>query len=109
MTNPNTIAQTLERARGLLSSLLDQHEVDQARVREPAPISASQLRNMMNHVANIKLRVADSGEDSANAAKRLRDFSKTIERYKPAALELVASLRSAADQLMVAHRPAAAA
>lgn len=109
MTNPNTIAQTLERARGLLSHLIDQHEVDQLRGREAAPIGASQLRNIMNHVANIKLRVADGAEDSANAVKRLRDFSKTIERYKPDAQELVASLRSAADQLLVAERPAAAA
>ena len=109
MTNPNTIAQTLERARGLLSNLADQQEADQLRVREPAPISASRLRNMMSHVENIKLRVADSTVDSSNAVKRLRDFSKTIERYKPAAQELVASLRSAADQLMAADRPAAAA
>ena len=98
MTTPNTIAQTLERARGLLSHLVDQNELDQYKAREPARLGATQLRNMLIHVSNIEARVA-TVEDPANAAKRLRDFSKIIERHKPSAEELVNSLRSAADQL----------
>ena len=102
MTTPNTIAQSLERARGLLSHLVDQNQVDQYKAREPAALGGTQLRNMLVHVANIEARVADTAEDPANAAKRLRDFSKVIERHKPTAQELVDSLRSAADQLALA-------
>ena len=108
MTTPNTIAQTLERARGLLSHLVDQNEVDQYRARGPTVLGGTQLRNMLIHVSNIEARVADTAEDPANAVKRLRDFAKIIERHKRTAQELVASLRSAADQLMVAaKRPGA--
>jgi hypothetical protein len=99
VTTPNTIAQTLERARGLLSHLVDQNQVDQYKARGPATLGGTQLRNMLVHVSNIEARVADTGGDPANAAKRLRDFSKIIERHKPSAGELVSSLRSAADQL----------
>ena len=102
MTNPNTIAQTLERARGLLSHLVDQNEVDEYRAREPARLGSTELRNILIHVSNIEARVADVAEDPANAIKRLRDFSKIIERHKPTAEELVNSLRLAADQLQIA-------
>ena len=109
MTILNTIAQTLERARGLLSHLVDQNEVDQYKTGEHPVIGATQLRNMLVHVSNIEARVADPAGDTANAVKRLRDFSKTIERCKPNAQELVASLRLAADQLLdVADRQSAA-
>ena len=108
MTTPNTIAQTLERARGLLSHLVDQNQVNQYKAREPAGLGGTQLRNMLVHVSNIGARVADTAEDPANAVKRLRDFSKIIERHEPTAQELVASLRSAADQLLIAaERPVA--
>jgi N-acyl-D-aspartate/D-glutamate deacylase len=100
VTNPDSIAQTLERARGLLSHLVDQSQVDQYKAGEPAALGSTQLRNMLIHVSNIEARVADAAEDPANAVKRLRDFSKVIERYRPTARELVVSLRSAADQLM---------
>jgi hypothetical protein len=101
VTTPNTIAQTLERARGLLSHLVDQTEVDQYKARESATLGGTRLRNMLVHVSNIEARVADVAEDPANAVKRLRDFSKIIERHKPTAEELVKSLRLAADQLQV--------
>jgi hypothetical protein len=102
VTTLNTIAQTLERARGLLSQLADQNVVEQYNPRGPATLSGTQLRNMLIHVSNIEERLAATAVDPANAVKRLRDFSKLIERHKPAAQELVVSLRSAADQLMVA-------
>jgi len=102
MPNPNTIVQTLERARGLLSLLVDQNQVAQYQARGPVTLGSTQLRNMLTHVTNIEARAADiSVEDPANAAKRLRDFSKIIERHKPSAGELVNSLREAADQLQV--------
>jgi hypothetical protein len=101
VTTPNTIAQPLERARGLLSHLVDQNEVDQYKAREPARLGSTQLRNMLIHVSNIGARAA-TVDDPANAAKRLRDFSRIIERHKPSAAELVNSLRAAADQLQVA-------
>jgi hypothetical protein len=100
VTTPNTIAQTLERARGLLSHLVDQNQVEQYQERGPAALGGTQLRNMLTHISNIEARVADPAVDSSNAAKRLRDFSKIIERHKPTAQELVTSLRSAADQLL---------
>lgn len=100
MTTPNTVVQTLERARGLLSHLVDQNEVDQYKARGTATLGSTQLRNMLILVSNIEARAAATVvEDPANAAKRLRDFSKIIERHKPSAGELVNSLRSAADQL----------
>jgi len=65
---------------------------------------------MMNHVENIRTRVVDGAEDPTNAVKRLRDFAKTVERLDPTALELVALLRSAADELLTTvGRPDAAA
>ena len=108
MTTPNTIAQTLERARGLLSHLVDQNQHDQYTARGPVVLGGTQLRNMLVHVSNIEARVADI-VDPANAVKRLRDFSKIIERHKPGEQELVESLRSAADQLQVVapHDPPA--
>jgi hypothetical protein len=101
VTTPDTIAQTLERARGLLSHLVDQDELDHYKSREPARLGGTQLRNMLAQVSNIEARVADVAEDPANAVKRLRDYSKIIERHKPTAEELVNSLRLAADQLQV--------
>ena len=101
MTTPNTIAQTLERARGLLAQLVDQNEVDQYKARGPAVLGGTQLKNMLIHVSNMEARVAATAEDPANAVKRLRDFSRIIERHEPTAQELVASLRSAADQLLI--------
>lgn len=99
MTNPSSIAQTLERARGLLSDLVDQ---------DKAP-GSTQLQNMLIHVSNIQARVVGAGEDPTNAVKRLRDFSLVIKRYKPDDQELAMLLRSAADQLMAGvQRPAAA-
>jgi len=103
MTTPNTIAQTLERARGLLSQLVDQDQFDEHEARGPAALGSTQLRNMLTHVSNIEARSANTTvEDPANAAKRLRDFSRIIERRNPSAEELVNSLRSAADQMLVA-------
>jgi len=102
VTNPTTIAQTLERSRGLLSHLVDQNEVDRYKARERARLGGTQLRNMLVHVSNIESRVVDVAHDSANAVKRLRDFSRIIERHEPTAEELVNSLRLAADQLQVA-------
>ena len=102
MTTSNTIAQTLERARGLLAHLVDQNEVDEYKTHAPVALGGTQLRNILTHVTNIEARVADTVEDPANAVKRLRDFSKLIERYRPTAQELVVTLRSAADQLQVA-------
>ena len=109
MTILNTIAETLERARELLSQLLDQNQVDKDKPSGPGVIGDTQLRNMLVHISNIASRLAAIAADPANAVKRLRDFSKIIERHKPSAQELVATLRSAADQLLVGvERPAAA-
>ena len=101
VTTPNTIAQTLERARGLLAQLVDQNQVDRYKARGPAVLGGTQLKNMLIHVSNMEARVAATAEDPANAVKRLRDFSRIIERHEPTAQELVASLRSAADQLLI--------
>jgi len=104
VTSQNTIAQTLERARGLLSYLVEHRE-------ECAPNGpgAKQLQNIGAHVANIEEWVACAGNDPSNAVKRLRDFSNTVERLKVpcdsapttrgACVELVESFRFAADQL----------
>jgi len=108
MTTTNTIAQTLERARGLLSQLVDQNQADQYQAGGPV-LTSTQLKNMLIHVSNIESRVAETAEDPGNAAKRLRDFSRIIERHRPTAQELVASLRSAADQLLVATERQSAA
>ncbi len=82
MSTPITIAQTLERARGLLSHLLDQDQVDQYKAREPARLGSTQLRNMLTHVSNIEARVADTVADPANAPKRLRDDIETLGPVK---------------------------
>ena len=105
MTHPNAIAQTLERARGLISFLLAEHQAGGAK-----EAGTTHLRNMLAQVENIEERVTSTDEDTANAIKRLRDFSRIIERLEAkadAALpvkgicqELASSLRSAADQLM---------
>jgi hypothetical protein len=105
VTNPDAIRETLERARGLLANLVDQCEVDQLATTQSAALGGAQLRNMLVHVENMEARVADDAQDSDNTVKRLRDFSKTIERCRPAALDLVALLRQAADQLTAATQP----
>ncbi len=99
MTTPNTIAQTLERARGLLAHLVDQNEVDQYKAREPARLGGTQTPE------HAGPRFEHRGREwrmwpktPRTAVKRLRDFSKIIERHKPTAEELVNSLRLAADQ-----------
>ncbi len=105
MTYPVTISQTLERARGLLSSLLEQYQAPGAKA-----VGSTQLRNILIHVENIEARLTSTEQHPANAIKRLRDFSNTIERIqtrvdveRPLSKichELATSLRSAADQLV---------
>ena len=104
MTSDNTIAQALERARGLLSYLVEHREEC-----EPNGAGAKQLQNMVVHVASIEQWVARAPDDASNAVRRLRDFSKTIERLKVlcesarttrnVCQELIESFRFAADQL----------
>jgi len=100
-----TTVQTLQRARGLLSSLVDQYQPPAVKA-----VSPTQLRNMLVHVANMEARIASTEQHPENAINRLRAFSNTIERLQTPAdagrplsnicLELVASLRFAADQLV---------
>jgi hypothetical protein len=106
MKNQITVAQALERARGLLSYLVE-HRDDCA----PSGAGARQLQNMAVHVTNIEEWVASEPADPTNAVKRLRDFSNTIERLKVpddsatdtrnACQELIESFRFAAEQLDV--------
>ena len=77
MTSQNSIAQALDRARGLLSYLVEHREE-----LEPNSAGAKQLQNMAVHVTNIEEWVAAAPVDPSNAVKRLRDFSNTIERLK---------------------------
>ena len=105
MTNPVTASQALERAKGLLSDLVHQYQAPGAKA-----IGSTQLRNMLIHVENIEARLTSTDQHPANAIKRLRDFSKTIERLQtPADVggplskichELATSLRLAADLLV---------
>ena len=104
VTSQNSIAQALDRARGLLSYLVEHREE-----LEPNSAGAKQLQNMAVHVTNIEEWVATAPVDPSNAVKRLRDFSNTIERLKvpsdssrstrSVCQELVESFRFAADQL----------
>jgi len=104
VTSQNSIAQALERARALLSYLVEHREE-----LDPGSAGAKQLQNMVVHVTSIEEWLASAPEDPSNAVKRLRDFSNTIERLKVPAdaapttrsvcLELVESFRFAADQL----------
>ncbi len=104
MTSQNTIAQALERARELLSYLVEHREE-----LEPNSAGAKQLQNMAVHVTSIEEWLATAPVDPSNAVKRLRDFSNTIERLKvpgdsastirSVCQELVESFRFAADQL----------
>ena len=106
MTNQFAIAQTLERARGLLSYLADNRQEC-----EPKGPGATQLRNMVGFVASIEAWVVSASADFSNAVKRLRDFSNTIERLevppdsirdtRGVRLELIESLRDVANQLDV--------
>lgn len=104
VTSQNTIAQALERARELLSYLVEHREE-----LDPSSAGTKQLQNMAVHVTSIEEWLATAPADPSNAVKRLRDFSNTIERLKvpgdsarttrSVCLELVESFRFAADQL----------
>lgn len=104
MTSQNSIAQALERARGLLSYLAEHREEC-----EPQGAGAKQLQNMAVHVSSIEEWIACAPDDPSNAVRRLRDFSNTIGRLKvpsdsarttgSVCLELIESFRFAADQL----------
>jgi len=104
VTSQNTIAQALERAREMLSYLVEHREE-----LEPNSAGAKQLQNMAVHVTSIEEWLASAPVDPSNAVKRLRDFSNTIDRLKvpgdsapttrSVCQELVESLRFAADQL----------
>jgi len=106
MENQNTVAETLQRARGLLTYLVEHREDCAA-----SGAGAKQLQNMAVHVTNIEEWVAGNPVDPTNAVKRLRDFANTIERLKVpgdsaratrnACQELIEAFRFAADQLDV--------
>ena len=106
MKNQNTVAEALERARGLLSYLVEHREDCAA-----SGAGAKQLQNMSVHVTNIQEWIAGDPADPTNAVKRLRDFANTIERLKvpgdsaratrDACQELIDLFRFAADQLDV--------
>ena len=104
VTNQNTVEQALERARELLSYLVE-HRGECG----PDGAGAKQLQNMAVHVTSIEEWVAGAPVDPSNAVRRLRDFSNTIERLKVPSdsaratrnvcLELIESFRFAAEQL----------